>query len=410
MSKSQKKELQILRDKLREKTQEFDEKIAELSERDSKYLEDAEKVKFRFMQTTRDLEQKNRNQTEAFEKEKIKMATECAKLVKDISELKKGQEKYRKISELKSSELLKIQNKYATDTSGLEASVKQLTELLEKEKKVSEKLTTSLKTQYDEFSLLQKTNEKLEDKIKKIRASMEELRKTKEQLSTDAEQRGDSDRQDVAEKLQKVVDDNISLRQDMHTDQLQHVSNLTVENKQMADEIKELEKTNEKHLNEIRLLNIQLNTHTSNSKLLIQTLKDYEKNREELLERVKRTTDENLKLAEGLGKYKKETERLSKANETTSGIMNEKKDTENGQEEIQKLYAHNKILKKAVRDNESVIVKGEKDLEDARRINESLSKTLKKHSNLQGKIEMLEEENARLKEQLNKDTTQLKEL
>ena len=159
------------------------------------------------------------------------------------------------------------------------------------------------------------------------------------------------------------------------------------------------------------MLNIQLNTHTSNSKLLIQTLKDYEKNREELLERVERTTDENLKMAEELGKYKKETERLSKANETISGIMNEKKDTENGQqEEIQKLYAHNKILKKAIRDNESIIVKGEKDFEDARHINESLSKTLKEHSNLQGKIEMLEGENARLKEQLNKDTTQLKEL
>lgn len=448
MLKLQEKELQILRDKLREKTQEFDE----LSKLDSKYLQDSEKVKSCLMQTTHDLEEKNRNQIEAFEKDRIKMSTECKKLVKDMSELNKEYEKYRTNSESKSRV---IQNKYTKDTSVLEARVKQLTELLEKEKAASKELTTSSKIQNGDVSLLQQTNEKLADEVKKIRVYMEELKKTNEHLTTRAtraEKQLESDRQTSTEKLQKVVDDNISLRQDMRAVNLKNqkdMSNLNVANKKLADGIREFEKTNEKHLNDIKLLNEQLNTHTSNTnkkntefntlkekirslemvekalkdkiesdkkvykqqektlldiqaindkvakqyqhllvsndkkskklidmennnKLLVQSMKDYEKNRDELLERVKKVTDENFKMAEEVGKCKKETERLANANETISRIIKDKRHTENDQqEEIKKLYAQNEILKKALRYNESILVKCKGDVNDDRRGNES---------------------------------------
>jgi chromosome segregation ATPase len=209
--KSSDNDLNLARQTLREKTEEFDQKVAELSNRDSKYLQEAEQSKLRFMTTVRDLEKKNRDQLSVCSSEKDELVAVHSKLAKDYETLKLSVEECQRCNQLNTKELIKKKHEHTNETEKLN---KQL-----EEKKKYDELALSSKNQNGQFALLIKTNEKLANQLKKTHVSLtEERKKVVEltELSNKLQQSRDSDEKTSTEKLQKVVDDNIYIRQSMY--------------------------------------------------------------------------------------------------------------------------------------------------------------------------------------------------
>lgn len=209
--KSSDNDVNLARQTLREKTEEFDQKVAELSNRDSKYLQEAEQSKLRFMTTVRDLEKKNRDQLSVCSSEKDKLVAVHSKLAKDYETLKFSVEECQRCNQLNTKELIKKKHEHTNETEKLN---KQL-----EEKKKYDELALSSKNQNGQFASLIKTNEKLANQLKKTHVSLtEERKKVVEltELSNKLQQSRDSDEKTSTEKIQKVVDDNISIRQSMH--------------------------------------------------------------------------------------------------------------------------------------------------------------------------------------------------